>query len=225
MAGWALRSRRFRTPAPGLRDRPVSGTGGLPEADRLGENCLVSESLLAVRVRLALLGLLHFLGHQERALGEDRQRLLHRRASDFALGVRPGGDGDVVLGLEIEDLFQPYTILKQGGNIIIQETTALTAIDVNRGTDGRPAMEVNLDAAGEIGRQLRLRNLGGIIVVDFLKMRGKKDHKTLLAALETIFEKDPCTVQIHGITGLGLVEITRKRRTPALQERFSTAFE
>ncbi|MCB1531043.1 MAG: ribonuclease E/G [Rhodospirillales bacterium] len=126
---------------------------------------------------------------------------------------------------KIEDLFQPYTILKQGGNIIIQETTALTAIDVNRGTDGRPAMEVNLDAAGEIGRQLRLRNLGGIIVVDFLKMRGKKDHKTLLAALETIFEKDPCTVQIHGITGLGLVEITRKRRTPALQERFSTAFE
>lgn len=126
---------------------------------------------------------------------------------------------------KIEDLFQPYTVLKRGGNIIIQETAALTAIDVNRGADDRPKLDMNLEAATEIGRQLRLRNLGGIIIVDFLKLSGKKEQKTLLEALQTIFEKDPCTVQLHGITGLGLVEITRKRRTPALQERFSSALE
>jgi len=125
----------------------------------------------------------------------------------------------------IEYLFQPYVILKNTGNIIIQDTAALTAIDVNRGGDKRPKLDVNLEAAFEICRQLRLRNLGGIIVVDFLKMDSKKDKDALLAALKEIAADDPCTVQIHGLTKLGLMEITRKRRTPALQERFDSAID
>lgn len=120
---------------------------------------------------------------------------------------------------DIEDLFQEYGLLRSGGSIIIQPTAALTAIDVNRGGDDRSAMDVNLEAAEEIARQIRLRNLGGIILIDFLKLTKKDDQKRLLKALEAIFDTDPCTVQIHGLTGLGLLEITRKRRTPPLTER------
>lgn len=142
-------------------------------------------------------------------------------------------DKNVELGLfdmrdildSVEYLFQPYVILKNTGNIIIQETAALTAIDVNRGGDKRDRLSVNLEAAQEIGRQLRLRNLGGIIVVDFLKLNGKKERETFLSTLKDIAADDPCTVQVHGITNLGLVEITRKRRTPALQERFDSALD
>ena len=96
----------------------------------------------------------------------------------------------------------------------------LTAIDVNRGGDDRSNMDINMEAATEIARQIRLRNIGGIIVVDFLKLAKKDDQKAFLKALEGIFDTDPCTVQIHGKTPLGLVEITRKRRTPPLHERF-----
>lgn len=120
---------------------------------------------------------------------------------------------------DIEDLFQDYGLLLSGGSIIIQETAALTAIDVNRGGDDRPAMDVNLEAAQEIARQIRLRNLGGIILIDFLKLNKKADQQKLLESLADIFDTDPCTVQIHGMTALGLAEITRKRRTPPLGER------
>lgn len=134
-------------------------------------------------------------------------------------------DGELALfdhrGLlgDIEDLFQEYGLLRSGGSIIMQETSALTAIDVNRGGDDRSALEVNLEAGEEIARQIRLRNIGGIIVIDFLKLTKKTDQTKLLKALTPIFDTDPCTVQIHGLTALGLLEITRKRRTPPLSER------
>ena len=126
---------------------------------------------------------------------------------------------------QIEDLFQPYVLLPAGGNIIIQETAALCAIDVNRGGDNRSNLTINLEALSEIGRQIRLRNLGGIIVVDFLKMTSKKERESLLEALNSIVIDDPCTVQIHGMTKLGLVEITRNRRTPPLQDRLDLALD
>ncbi len=124
---------------------------------------------------------------------------------------------------QIEDLFQPYVILPDGANIIIQTTAALTAIDVNKSADKRSHLAINIDAAKEIARQLRLRNTGGIIVADFLKFQNKTDEKKVLEALAKAFASDPCTVQIHGVTNLGLVEISRKRRTPALHERFDGA--
>ena len=119
----------------------------------------------------------------------------------------------------IETLFHDYSLLPSGGNLIIQETAALTAIDVNKGADRRSHLAVNVEAAEEIARQVRLRNLGGIIIIDFLKMKTRKEQNELIRALEKGFDEDPCTVQIHGLTSLGLMEITRKRRTPTLYER------
>jgi ribonuclease G len=121
---------------------------------------------------------------------------------------------------QIEDLFHPYAMLQSGGNIIIQETAALTAVDVNAGGNKRGHLGVNIEAAKEIARQMRLRNMGGIIIVDFLKLKSKTEKDTFLSALEDAILEDPCTVQIHGLTKLGLIEMTRKRRTPPLQERF-----
>lgn len=119
----------------------------------------------------------------------------------------------------IETLFHDYSLLPSGGNLIIQETAALTAIDVNKGADRRSHLAVNVEAAEEVARQVRLRNLGGIIIIDFLKMKTRKEQNELIRALEKGFDEDPCTVQIHGLTSLGLMEITRKRRTPTLYER------
>ncbi|MFP4314484.1 MAG: ribonuclease E/G [Alphaproteobacteria bacterium] len=138
---------------------------------------------------------------------------LDNASVDFALF-----DYRDILG-QIEDLFQSYMLLPSGGNIILQETAALTAVDVNRAGDKNSALSVNIEAAKEIARQIRLRNAGGIIIVDFLKCKDKKAEKELLRVMEEETLKDPCTVQIHGMTKLGLMEITRKRRTPPLKER------
>lgn len=120
----------------------------------------------------------------------------------------------------IEELFRPYALLPGGGSILVQPTAALTAIDVNKGADKNSNLAVNIEAAAEAARQIRLRNTGGAILIDFLKFQSAADEKKILAALEKAFRNDPCTVQIHGKTGLGLIELSRKRRTPPLQERF-----
>lgn len=125
----------------------------------------------------------------------------------------------------IEELLQPYAILTGGGNVLIQGTAALTAIDVNRGADKNSNLTINLDAATEIARQIRVRNLGGIIMVDFINLKDEKERKQLLEHVEKLTGEDPCTVQIHGFTALGLLEISRQRRTPTLFERVGYLFE
>ncbi len=126
---------------------------------------------------------------------------------------------------QIENLFLPYAILPGGGNIILQETAALTAIDINRGADTQSNLALNIEAIDVIARQIRLRNLGGIIIIDALKMKNKREQKKLLEALQEAVDRDPCTVQVHGVTNLGLIEITRKRRTPGLHSRFMSALD
>lgn len=124
---------------------------------------------------------------------------------------------------QIDELFQPYFVLPDGGTVILQETAALTAIDVNRGGDERSNLAINLDAAREIARQLRLRNIGGAVVIDFLRMKDKAEYKKLHDAMAACFDEgDACTVQIHGLTNLGLMEVSRQRRTPALLDRYES---
>ncbi len=126
---------------------------------------------------------------------------------------------------QIESLFHSYAMLPGGGNIIMQHTAALTTVDVNKGGDKRGNLTINVEAAQEVARQLRLRNTGGAVMIDFLKFQSKKEEGKVIAALEQAVSEDPCTVQIHGATSLGFIEITRKRRTPPLEERFEGVAE
>ncbi len=118
---------------------------------------------------------------------------------------------------EIDALLDSKVWLSSGAYLVIDQTEALTVIDVNTGkfTGGATLRETvlatNLEAAEEIAWQLKLRAIGGIVVVDFIDMETEEDKKTLLAKLDEVFAPDRCRVKVYGISPLGLVEITRKR--------------
>jgi ribonuclease G len=100
--------------------------------------------------------------------------------------------------------------LPRGGRLIIEETAACVAIDVDSG--GRPAIEVNLEAAAVIGRLVRLRNLGGTLIVDFVDLAAKQQRQRLEQALERAFKGDPLPVQLYPMSPLGIVQISRAKR-------------
>src|SRR6201999_1459877 len=107
--------------------------------------------------------------------------------------------------------------LKSGGHLIIDQTEAMTTIDVNTGgyvghrTLEETIFRTNLEAAVAIARQLRLRNLGGIIIVDFIDMQEEEHRKQVLQALEKSLASDHAKNHISSVSPLGLVEMTRKR--------------
>lgn len=113
--------------------------------------------------------------------------------------------------------------LHQGSFITIDETEALTAIDVNSGqyvgssNKEQTFLQVNLAAAKEIARQIRLRNISGIIVIDFINMKDKAYYSDLISVLKKYFKADKCQPQIHGLTALGLIEVTRKKNRKSLK--------
>ncbi len=118
---------------------------------------------------------------------------------------------------ELNKIYDPRVFLKSGAHIVIEPTEALTVVDVNSGkfkTKASPeeaAFMVNMEAAPEIARQLRLRDLGGIIVIDFIDM-SRDDHKRkVIAALEEALAKDHAKTEVNRISPLGLVEMTRAR--------------
>lgn len=119
---------------------------------------------------------------------------------------------------QFEQLLHPYVILPSGGSLIIEETAAMTVIDVNSGADSSK-LNANLEAAREIARQIRIRNIGGTIMADFISMKDKKHQKKILAELDDALADDPCTATCHGITILGVFEMSRQRRTPPLEEK------
>ncbi|MCD2491082.1 ribonuclease E/G [Lacrimispora sp. NSJ-141] len=114
--------------------------------------------------------------------------------------------------------------LKSGGYLVIQPTEALVSIDVNTGKfDGKKSLEetffkINLEAAEEIAIQLRLRNLSGIIIVDFIDMTIKEHKDALLRAFEEALRKDPVKTVLLGFTRLNLAELTRKKIRKPLHE-------
>ena len=121
--------------------------------------------------------------------------------------------------------------LPSGGSLIIEHTEALTVIDVNTGKNvGRSSLEEtvfrnNLEAAEEIARQLRLRDIGGIIVIDFVDMEVKANREAVATTLRSSLGRDKTRTQVFDISELGLVEMTRKRIGEGLLESFATACE
>ncbi|HEX2191885.1 MAG TPA: Rne/Rng family ribonuclease, partial [Acidimicrobiales bacterium] len=118
--------------------------------------------------------------------------------------------------------------LPSGGSLIIERTEALTVIDVNTGKNvGSSSLEEtvyrnNLEAAEEIAHQLRLRDIGGIIVIDFIDMEVRKNRDDVLRAFKEALARDKTRTQVFDISELGLVEMTRKRVSEGLVESFST---
>ena len=126
----------------------------------------------------------------------------------------------------IRDALKPRVDLPSGGYVIIEPTEALTVIDVNSGSFTRSAnaretvLWTNCEAAVEIGRQLKLRNIGGVIVVDFIDMDSRRDQLQLLEHFMTAMRDDMARPQIAQLTELGLVEMTRKRQGQNIYELF-----
>jgi ribonuclease E len=126
----------------------------------------------------------------------------------------------------IQKALQPRVDLPSGGYIIIEPTEALTVIDVNSGSFTRSAnsrqtvLWTNCEAAVEISRQLKLRNIGGVIVVDFIDMESRRDQFQLLEHFTSAIKDDSARPQIAQLTELGLVELTRKRQGQNIYELF-----
>jgi ribonuclease G len=135
------------------------------------------------------------------------------------------------LQLHLERALRPRVWLKSGGHIVLEQTEALVAIDVNTGKYvGRAGLEetilrTNLEAVKEIVRQIRLRDLGGIIVVDFIDMTRAVDRTEVLQALEQEIRKDRARSRMLQISEFGLVEITRQRSRPSLERALCSVCE
>ncbi len=128
----------------------------------------------------------------------------------------------------IQKALQPRVDLPSGGYIIIEPTEALTVIDVNSGSFTRSAnsrqtvLWTNCEAAIEISRQMKLRNIGGVLVIDFIDMESRRDQFQLLEHFSLAIKDDSARPQIAQLTELGLVELTRKRQGQNIYELFGT---
>jgi ribonuclease G len=164
----------------------------------------------------------------------DSQKEL-RDVSDFVKIVSPELLDRIALYEGRQSIFKAYGIedeisrlrsnkarLKSGGYLIIQEAESLCAVDVNSGkftsktSQEDTAVVTNLEAAEEIARQLRLRNIGGIIVIDFIDMKKQTNRQKVLDKLRAAAKGDKAKIKIWPITRLGLIEMTRERKRESL---------
>jgi ribonuclease G len=124
---------------------------------------------------------------------------------------------------QLENAFSRQVHLKSGGYIVVDETEALVAIDVNTGRhkggkDQESAiLKVNLEAADEISRQLRLRNMGGLIVLDFIDMKSRRDQQNVYQRMKEGLRRDKAKTHILPISQLGLMEMTRQRHSESVR--------
>jgi ribonuclease E len=125
---------------------------------------------------------------------------------------------------QIESAFHREVTLPSGGSIVIDHTEAMTAIDVNsaRATKGRSieetALNINLEAADEVARQLRLRDLGGLVVIDYIDMQPNKNQRAVERRMRDALKVDRARVQVGRISRFGLLEMSRQRLRPSLGE-------
>ena len=127
----------------------------------------------------------------------------------------------------LEKTLSKRTYLKSGAYLVIEPTEAMTVIDVNSGKSikGKNAEEqflkINIEAAKEIARQLRLRNISGIVMIDFINMKEESHNHELMKNLAEYVRTDPVRTTVVDMTKLGLVELTRQKGKRALHEVFS----
>ncbi len=159
----------------------------------------------------------------------------YTRLFDMVRAVSPGLKKNIEYYNKEQDIFDYYNIepaitkalgrkvrLKSGGYIVIDHTEALTVIDVNTGQyTGRYNLEdtvlkINIEATAEIVRQLRLRDIGGIIIIDYIDMSYPRHQRMVINELKSALKKDRTRSGVLGLTGLGLVEMTREKKRQTL---------
>jgi ribonuclease E len=124
---------------------------------------------------------------------------------------------------QLDSIYAELVPLKSGGSIVINPTEALVSIDVNSGRSTsqkdleETALKSNLEAAQEVARQLRLRDLGGLVVIDFIDMRDKKHQKEVEAALKQSLKRDKARVSVGHLSKFGLLELSRQRLRPTAE--------
>ncbi|WP_421774916.1 Rne/Rng family ribonuclease [Gracilimonas sp.] len=123
---------------------------------------------------------------------------------------------------DVNSIFSPRVRMKSGGYLIFEQTEAMYVVDVNSGPYAAKkkqednSLKTNLEAAREVAKQLRLRDIGGIIVVDFIDLRDDKNRKKIYDELKKEFVKDPAKTNVIGMSDFGLVQITRQRIRPSV---------
>ena len=123
---------------------------------------------------------------------------------------------------DVNSIFSPRVRMKMGGYLIFEQTEAMYVVDVNSGPYAAKerqednSLKTNLEAAREIAKQLRLRDIGGIIVVDFIDLKDDKNRKKIYDELKKEFRKDPAKTNVIGMSDFGLVQITRQRIRPSV---------
>ena len=135
--------------------------------------------------------------------------------------VQVSGGGEDSIEAALDEALSSSLVLPSGGSVVFSETPALVAIDVNaggtaKGGQGQTALATNLEAVDLIARQVRLRNLSGLLVVDFVSSKKKKDQTAVQDALKRAVADDPAQVFVGGFTRFGLMEMTRRRNRPSL---------
>jgi ribonuclease G len=197
-------------------------------------------ALVYAEAELALRSVRDLLSPDFSAVLVDDEKL-HRRLSSYLKAVAPDLRDRVQHYDGVTPLFERYDLdreleralarrvsLPSGGYIVVDHTEAMTVIDVNTGRYvGRRQLEdttlkTNLEACKEVVRQLRLRDIGGIIVIDFIDMSAKTNREVVLAALEAEFATDRTKTYVVDISPLGLVEMTRQNVTQGLREIVTT---
>ena len=195
-------SPRLLMAAPNALERALIDYGGY-----IPERIEVSDRLFYAQAEQWLT---QFAPH---TLGKETALVMYSKDKD-GLGLFDFRD----ISSEIDTLTAPTVALPSDGNLIIEQTSSLVSVDVNR-AGGESAVAVNAEAATEVCRQIRLRNLCGAILIDFINMSLKTDRSRILEILEKEFEEDVTGTQIHGFTRLGIMEMTRKRRDSTLAEK------
>lgn len=123
---------------------------------------------------------------------------------------------------DVDSIFSPRVRMPSGGYLIFEQTEAMYVVDVNSGPYAAKekqednSLKTNLEAAREVAKQLRLRDIGGIIVVDFIDLRNDKNRKKIYDELKKEFKKDPAKTNVIGMSDFGLVQITRQRIRPSV---------
>jgi ribonuclease G len=150
-------------------------------------------------------------------------RRAKRRVHHMAVSSQPIFER-IGIQKQIDEAFSRQVWLPCGGYIVIDETEALIAIDVNTGRNrgskdvDKMILQTNIEAAVEVARQLRLRNIGGLVVIDLIDMRHRKDQQAVYKAIKDRLKKDKAKTQVLQISQIGLMEMTRQRLNESLRD-------